>query len=498
VADNEALSEIWQGDRLNRREEALSIQVFLEEEVREMARQGRGHSYVLAIDAAYGVGKTFFLERFLKQLRLSHPVAHFDAWIDDANEEPLVAIMAAIEDALKPYMAAGATVRQKFRAATTAALPIIGKAVTGAGTAIAKRWMGDTITDAVGEEVAKATGKIAQEASDAAFDGAKEEIETLIDREAQQMLDAYQRRRKSRETFKQSMTSLVASLDTQDSRGGAPLYIVIDELDRCRPDFAIRVLEEIKHFFDVPGVVFVMAIHGDQLSKSIRAVYGTEFDSDAYLRRFFSRRYMLRQPSLIELVTELFAANGIADMAFQYPNAAQNGATARPGTMSVYEYCAIFFDDYSSTSREVIAVVDMIRVFKRFWTVNYSIELPLLLAIIVHRLRDRDWRRQPIESRHRVYMSHPYQSSSGLSSQNFSSTTLIDSYRNLVDQSLPDVVPDHASSAADRYVRDMMQQELRVLHNGQWQTPPRSQMARYEPVVEQIYPFNIASGTSTT
>ena len=118
MADNEALAEIWQGDRLNRREEALSIQAFLEEEVREMARQGRGHSYVLAIDAAYGVGKTFFLERFLKQLRLSHPVAHFDAWVDDANEEPLVAIMAAIEDALKPYMAAGTTVRQKFRAAT--------------------------------------------------------------------------------------------------------------------------------------------------------------------------------------------------------------------------------------------------------------------------------------------------------------------------------------------------------------------------------------------
>ncbi|WP_081764293.1 P-loop NTPase fold protein [Sphingobium sp. Ant17] len=67
----------------------------------------------------------------------------------------------------------------------------------------------------------------------------------------------------------------------------APIFVVVDELDRCRPDYAIALLESIKHLFDVPGVVFVIALHGRQLTASIEAVYGAKFDATAYLRRFF-------------------------------------------------------------------------------------------------------------------------------------------------------------------------------------------------------------------
>jgi predicted KAP-like P-loop ATPase len=31
-----------------------------------------------------------------------------------------------------------------------------------------------------------------------------------------------------------------------------PLVFIVDELDRCKPEFAIRLIERIKHFFDIP------------------------------------------------------------------------------------------------------------------------------------------------------------------------------------------------------------------------------------------------------
>ena len=52
------------------------------------------------------------------------------------------------------------------------------------------------------------------------------------------------------------------------------LLIFIDELDRCRPTFAIETLEVVKHFFNVPNVVFVFSLDMNQLQKSIKTIYG--------------------------------------------------------------------------------------------------------------------------------------------------------------------------------------------------------------------------------
>lgn len=64
-----------------------------------------------------------------------------------------------------------------------------------------------------------------------------------------------------------------------------PLLICLDELDRCRPDYAIEMLETIKHMFSIPNVVFVLGMDIEQLGKSIQARYGN-IAIDEYLRRF--------------------------------------------------------------------------------------------------------------------------------------------------------------------------------------------------------------------
>ncbi len=72
-----------------------------------------------------------------------------------------------------------------------------------------------------------------------------------------------------------------------------PLVIVIDELDRCRPTFAIDVLEVAKHLFSTDGVVFVLALNQRQLGHSVAAIYGDRFDSIGYLEKFVDVTFRL-------------------------------------------------------------------------------------------------------------------------------------------------------------------------------------------------------------
>ncbi len=73
---------------------------------------------------------------------------------------------------------------------------------------------------------------------------------------------------------------------------GFPLVFIVDELDRCRPTFAVEVLERIKHLFNVPNIVFVIAVDRTQLEKSLKTVYG-DIDVTNYLHRFFDFEFHL-------------------------------------------------------------------------------------------------------------------------------------------------------------------------------------------------------------
>lgn len=66
------------------------------------------------------------------------------------------------------------------------------------------------------------------------------------------------------------------------------LVIVVDELDRCRPDYALNLLEVIKHFFDVPNVHFVLGVNLKELANSVRARYGANIEAEKYLQKFVS------------------------------------------------------------------------------------------------------------------------------------------------------------------------------------------------------------------
>ena len=92
---------------------------------------------------------------------------------------------------------------------------------------------------------------------------------------------------------------------------GGKLVIVIDELDRCRPTFAIDTLEILKHIMDVQNVVYVLALDVRQLGAAIKQVYGADTDATEYLMRFFS--YYSRMPKVgtKHLIYNIFEAAGV-------------------------------------------------------------------------------------------------------------------------------------------------------------------------------------------
>lgn len=71
------------------------------------------------------------------------------------------------------------------------------------------------------------------------------------------------------------------------------LVIIIDELDRCKPNFALKLLEEIKHYFDIENLVFILAINPRELECIIKKYYGENFDGLMYLNKIIDLRTIL-------------------------------------------------------------------------------------------------------------------------------------------------------------------------------------------------------------
>ena len=64
------------------------------------------------------------------------------------------------------------------------------------------------------------------------------------------------------------------------------MILVIDELDRCNPNFATKVLEVIKHY-NLPNVTVIIVSNNNELQNTIKQQYGQSFNSYTYLNRFF-------------------------------------------------------------------------------------------------------------------------------------------------------------------------------------------------------------------
>ena len=129
----------------------------------------------------------------------------------------------------------------------------------------------------VSEEIAQRTGDILENGIDAFL----EKNRSVIGNE---LIENSNKKVAFTKEFKDTLTEVVSKILTKTEK---PLVLFIDELDRCRPTYAIEVLERIKHLFEVYGLKIVIACDIVQLSESVKSIYGSNFNALGYLQRFF-------------------------------------------------------------------------------------------------------------------------------------------------------------------------------------------------------------------
>lgn len=220
---------------------------------------------VVALDGDWGSGKSHFLKLWAGAHRLelggTAKVIYFDAFEHDFIDDPLVGLVSALMKAN-----AGQIERKgAFHEVKKWAIPLVRLGVrvgVAAGTA--------------------GLSEIAAPALDAAMSKAADAVDKKV--------DDFWRAESNRITAMAQFRSALQDLAKSGEKDEKPqkLVFIVDELDRCRPDYALSLLEIIKHLFAVENVHFVLGVNLDGLEKSVKVRYGGEIDARIYLRKFIS------------------------------------------------------------------------------------------------------------------------------------------------------------------------------------------------------------------
>lgn len=221
------------------------------------------NSIVVALDSGWGTGKTSFINMWIKKLENTEDspfiCVKYNAWENDDSSDALIPILCSFQQIIDENTEDG----KKTEESLTNILSTFGPSILGLFT---------QITCGVNVENAIETYKEYRE----------KKLPDMI-------LEEFDARQRHKALFQKL---------SEDIRGKHTyLLICIDELDRCRPTFAIETLEVVKHFFDLPNVIFVFSLDMQQLHRSIKTVYG-DIDSMGYLQRFFDYQISLPKPDL--------------------------------------------------------------------------------------------------------------------------------------------------------------------------------------------------------
>lgn len=247
--------EPWGDDVLGREEIATRLTNLI---------RNQSAPFVISIDGNWGTGKTFLLRRWQKALeKEDFKAIYFNAWEDDFCDDPLVAILGQLSEYFEesPFQSLANKVVE-------VGIPLLKQNVLG-----------------VLENKTGITLELKKEKKN-----------------GQDPLKSYRFQRATKDDLKKRLSEMSAKVREET---GHPMVFIIDELDRCRPTFAIELLERVKHIFDVPDLVFVFGINRDELCSSLQSIYG-DIDASIYLRRFFDMGFTLPEADAEKFGRHLF------------------------------------------------------------------------------------------------------------------------------------------------------------------------------------------------
>jgi len=236
--------------------------------------QNYSDGFVLAINNEWGTGKTTFIKMWEQHLKNEKfTTLHFNAWKTDFSSNPFIALISQLG------MLKKSKVDKVYKGFLEKSVIFIKKLGPGLLKGLAKKHIDDS------------------------------ELLNLIKVGAEITADDLEKRMKKQlevesdiDDFRTALKNLVGKASSDK-----PIVFIIDELDRCRPDYAVAVLEQIKHFFAIDGIVFVLAIDKEQLGHAVRGVYGSDkINADEYLRRFIDLEYSIPDPEYKDYCAYLY------------------------------------------------------------------------------------------------------------------------------------------------------------------------------------------------
>lgn len=238
-------------------------------------------SFVFSLSSAYGTGKTVFVRMWKQKLENEGFVTlYYNAWENDFVDDPLIAFIEEITDRINEIDAtSGGEWRERINALQSIANKVAWRTIpVGLKLLTAGAIQAEDFDERVLTEVVEGVGSEA--------------------------IEQYRSTKEDMEEFENVLSELVEDVREEESENS--IVIFVDELDRCRPDHAVLLLERIKHFFDVSGITFVLSMERDQLRYSVKSAYGQEMDAHGYLRRFIDLDFSLPDPSSKEYARLLY------------------------------------------------------------------------------------------------------------------------------------------------------------------------------------------------
>ena len=302
---------------------------------------------VIAVDAPWGHGKTTFLKIWDEYLRSREfRTIEFNAWETDYSKDPFVTLSSELVAGFERYKDDSTAKKIADHAKDISAifLPhILSAAIPGPAGNIIGAYVGDRIT-------------------------------------------AYRETQNSVKEFTQTLQDAVIQ---EYKNTNKPLIIIIDELDRCRPSYAIELLEVAKHVFAVDHIVFVLAVNRSQLSHSVKALYGNKFDAYGYLRRFFDVDFRLPDPS-----REKFIGKSLSDIRLESYFERTGEHNVQGQFITPRKILSQFFDSPALDLRTITQAIHHLGiVFASLRSDQRSFALSAVVALIIRTIESETYHR---------------------------------------------------------------------------------------------------------
>lgn len=296
---------------------------------------------VISIDAPWGMGKSTFLRMWINELDsynqegdsdhepFFHPhenmCTYYNAWENDYYDNALIPLLYTICGCIS--IEKGKT--DAWKEGVLSKLQNLISAGAGLLTSVV------CAHTTQNPELSALAGGLVNTATDTL-------LHLFQKKDLKAISEHYEEEVKKRHEFYNALSELAETV--------GKLYVFIDELDRCKPLFAIQTLECIKHFFNIPNVVFVFATDIGQLSHSVAGVYGQGINAGGYLSKFFDYQLHLPMPSIYDLVRCPFPPITVRNQFLSLLNEVINSIGVTPREMPlILEQANAFWSFYNMT-----------------------------------------------------------------------------------------------------------------------------------------------------